>query len=200
MAAAGVDLVSGGLELSPRPGRRFGCGHRGARGARGPGRRAQGAELLSSYRVRERFFSWVGLTVGRSLREGQPYAYDPPWSVTAVVSWDVTERWNLGARYRASAGLPYTPILGGVYDGDRDAYAPSLGGAFSARLPTYQKLDGHLQYTVPFRRWTLAAYLEGWWVPASSNNLYPVYSYDFSEQALVAGPGFVPLLGLRAQL
>ena len=161
---------------------------------------AWGAELVSRARVRERFFSWVALTLGRSLRDGQPGPWDQPWSVSAVASWDFRPRWNVGARYRLSAGLPYTPISGGRYDGDTDSYAPILGPAWSARLPNYQKLDVHLDRAFAFRQWTLHAYLEAWWVPPASNNLYPVYSYDFSEQALVAGPGFVPLLGVRAAL
>lgn len=161
---------------------------------------AWGGELVSRYRVRERFFSWVGLTLGRSLRDGAPGPYDQPWSVTAVASWDFRPRWNAGVRYRAASGLPYTPITGGTYDGDTDTYAPIVGTAWGARLPTYQKLDVHLDRAFAFRQWTLHAYLEAWWVPPKANNLYPVYSYDFSEQALVAGPGFVPLLGVRAAL
>ena len=161
---------------------------------------AYGVELVSRYRVRDRFFSWVALTVGRSYRDGLPYAYDQPWSLSVVASWDLSNRWNVGARYRIAAGLPYTPIVGGVYNGDSDAYAPQLGPAFSARLPTYSKVDTHLERSWRLRRWTLVAYLETWWVPARYNTLYPVYSYDFSETDLVAGPGLLPLFGLRARL
>lgn len=203
-AAGGVDLlVSGRWELS------LDGWARSLQGAvlSSPGEaplaqdgRAWGTELVSRYRVRDRFFSWVGLTLGRSLRDGEPFAYDQPWALTVVASWDFRPHWNLGLRYRAAAGLPYTPVEGGLYDGDNDVYTPIMGEPYSARLPTYQKVDLHLARAFEFRRWTLDAYLETWWVPKAANNLYPVYSYDFTEQALVSGPGFVPLIGLRAVL
>lgn len=161
---------------------------------------AYGVELVSRYRVRNRFFSWVALSLGRSTRDGAPYAYDQPWSLSVVASWDITDRWNVGARYRIAAGLPYTPITGGTYNGDTDAYEPIFGAPFSQRLPTYSKLDTHIERSWRLRRWTLVAYLETWWVPARYNTLYPVYSYDFSQQDLVAGPGLLPLLGVRARL
>ncbi len=161
---------------------------------------AWGVEITSRYRLRERFFSWVSLTVGRATRDGAPFDYDQPYVANLVASWDFLPQWNVGLRYRYAAGLPYTPIEGGIYDGDTDTYLPDNGDPNSARLPDYQKLDLHLERQLIFRSWTATPYAELWWVPPTGNVLYPAYSFDYSQEAYVAGPSFLPLLGVRLEL
>ncbi len=161
---------------------------------------AWGVELSSRYRLRGRFFSWASLTLGRATRGGVPFDYDQPYAVNFVASWDFRPGWNAGFRYRYAAGLPFTPVEYGVYQGDTDTYSPVTGPVNSARLPDYQKVDGHLEYRLSFRRWSMTPYAELWWVPPAGNVLYPAYSYDYSERAFVAGPSFLPLLGIRAEL
>ena len=160
---------------------------------------AAGLELTSRYRIREVFFTWASLALGRARRGDQVFAYDQPYAINLVASWQLTPRWDLGLRYRDAAGLPYTPIVGSIYDGDSDSYLPTAGDPSSVRLPTYRKLDLHLGWTRDFRRWTLDLYAEGWYVLPGANVLYPVYNFDYSEQAFVVGPAFVPLVGGRAQ-
>jgi hypothetical protein len=161
---------------------------------------AQGVEFTTRYRIRERFFSWFSLTLGQTELGGAPTAFDQPYAISTVASWDFRPGWNAGLRWRYAAGLPLTPIEGGVYDGDTDSYLPVPGAAFSTRLPDYQKLDLHLERDIAFRRWTLAMYAEVWWVPAANNVLYRVYSYDYLQAADVKGPPVLPLLGARAEL
>ncbi len=160
---------------------------------------AVGLELTSRYRLRERFFSWASLTVGRAERDGVVFSFDQPYALNLVGSWEFAPRWDIGVRYRYASGLPYTPIVGSTYDGTSDSYFPILGGTNSVRLENYQKVDLHLGHEIPLRRWTLSMYLEAWFVPPGANTLYPVYSYDYSEQALVVGPALVPLVGGRAE-
>ncbi len=160
---------------------------------------AVGVELTSRYRIRERFFSWASLSLGHAERGGIDAPYDQPYAVNLVASWEFAPRWELGARYRYAAGLPYTPIVASTYDGTTDTYLPILGETNSVRMSDYQKVDLHLGHEIPLRRWTLSMYLEAWYVPPGANTLYPVYSYDYSEQALVVGPALVPLIGGRAE-
>jgi hypothetical protein len=160
---------------------------------------AMGLEFSSRYRMREHFFAWTSLTLGHSERDGAAFDYDQPWSVDLVASWDFRPTWNVGLRYRLSAGLPYTPAVGGRYDGDKDLYTPILGETNSARLVNYQKVDLHVEKSWTMRNWTLVAYGEGWLVPPRNNGMYVVYSYDFSKNATVSGPVFLPLVGLRAE-
>lgn len=161
---------------------------------------AWGVEFTSRYRIRERFFSWASVTLGHAERGGALFDYDQPLAVAVVGSWDINTRWNAGLRYRYATGLPFTPIVGGVYNGDEDRYDAVLGETNSARLPNVQKIDGHLEYSFPLRTWTLVAFIEAGYVPKANNGMYTVYSYDYSQTALVAGPGFLPLVGVRADL
>ncbi len=161
---------------------------------------AGGLELTTRYRLRERFFTWASLALGRSFRGGAPADFDQPYAVNFVSSWDFAPHWNAGLRYRRASGLPLTPVLGGLYDGDSDSYQPVLGAENTARLPDYQKVDLHLEHTFDMRRWSLVVYGEAWWVPKANNAMYTVYSYDYTESSAVAGPGLVPLAGLRAEL
>ncbi|MEC7984422.1 MAG: hypothetical protein VX278_04625, partial [Myxococcota bacterium] len=45
----------------------------------------------------------------------------------------------------------------------------------------------------------IIGYAELWWVPTSSNYLYPIYNFNYSEEALVVGPPILPLLGVRVE-
>lgn len=161
---------------------------------------AWGAELTSRYRLRERFFFGAWLSVGHAERGDLPFDYDQPYAASVLGSWDFHEGWNAGLRYRIAAGLPYTPVDSAIYQGDSDTYEPVFGADNSARLPTYQKVDAHLERRWTFTRWTLVGYAELWYVPPRANVLYPAWSYDYSQTALVAGPPFLPLVGMRADL
>lgn len=162
--------------------------------------RAAGIELTSRYRIRDRFFAWVSGMAGRTELGGFRGDFDQPLALSAVASWDFRPGWNAGVRWRYATGLPLTPLLGGIYDGDTDSYVAVPGERNSARLPDYQKLDVHLARDIAFRRWTLVLYAEGWWVPPGNNTLYRVYRYDYFQGADVVGPAFLPLLGARAEL
>jgi len=159
---------------------------------------ALGVELTSRYRMRERFFSSLAVTLGRARRGDAVFAYDQPFALNMLASWDFRRGWNAGFRWRYATGLPYTPVVDASYDGDSDSYLPITGDPYSERLSDYQKFDLHLQRDLSWRTFELSLYFELWWVPAANNTLYAVYSYDYSEQAFVRGPPLVPLLGLRA--
>ena len=66
---------------------------------------AAGVEITSRYRLRDRFFSWASVALGRAERDGHPMAYDQPYAFNLVFSWDVRPQWNIGIRYRYAAGL-----------------------------------------------------------------------------------------------
>ncbi|MFT4622469.1 MAG: hypothetical protein ACI8PZ_001125 [Myxococcota bacterium] len=164
---------------------------------------AWGVEAITRYRIREVFFLWgwlavSGATVETPAGRTDPADGDQRVSGGVVASWDVG-RWTLGARFRYATGLPYTPVLGSLYDGTRDAWVPLTGADNSARLPTYTKVDLRVAHTWVFDRWSLALSSEVWFVPPSATQLYPAWSYDWSEEQFVRGPTLLPLLGVRAR-
>jgi hypothetical protein len=171
----------------------------------GPPRNADrwstGVEVVSRYRLRETIFAMASLALGRSETGGVTSDYDQPWAANVAASWDFLPTWNAGLRFRAAEGLPHTPIVDGQYQGASDTYAPISGATNSARLPAYSKVDAHLEKVFPLRGdRSLEVYAELWWVPAGSNTMYLVYSYDFDASAAVHGPEWMPLLGVRAEL
>jgi len=161
-----------------------------------------GIELVTRYRLRERFFLWGWLAHSRSTLDldGDRISADgdQPFNGGAVVSWDIN-RWNLGVRYRYGSGLPFTPVAGSIYDANRDAWLPIADVENAIRMPAYQKLDLRVAHTWTFRGWSLSTSLEVWYVPKTSAQLFPVWSYDWSEQGWVVGPTVLPLMGVRAK-
>ena len=164
--------------------------------------RVLGVELVTRYRLRERFFlwGWAGVMRSQVRREGSwaPAAFDQPVNVGAVLSWDPSTRWNLAVRWRYGSGLPWTPVVGSVYDASIDTWDPVPGTPFSERFPAYTKLDLAARYTFVFDRWTLALRAEVWYVPPAANVLYPTWNDDWTEQGFVRGIPVLPLLGARA--
>jgi hypothetical protein len=164
---------------------------------------AWGVELVSRYRLRETFFLWGWLAYARAfyLDEGARWSApgDQPVTGGLVASWDITEAFNVGVRYRYGSGLPFTPVDSSLYDAGNDAWVPVAGEPGSARMPAYQKLDLHFGWTATFERWSLETSAEAWIVPKSAAAMYPIWSDDWSEQGFVRGPTFLPLLGLRAR-
>lgn len=163
--------------------------------------RAFGAELTVRYRILERFFltGWFG-AMHTELRDGArwyPGAQDQRITLGLVASWNPTSAINLAFRYRFGSGLPFTAVSNSIYDANADAWLPVLGAVNGARMPGYHKFDLAGGYTFTFPRWQLALRLELWYVPESSNQLYPIWSYDYREQGWVAGIPILPLVGAR---
>jgi hypothetical protein len=159
---------------------------------------AYGVEVVSRYRMKERFFSWASLSLAHA-EEGGVSPYDQPMAFDFVFSWRPVAQWDFGMRYRYASGMPYYAPASSIYDAVEDAYMPSYTESPLGRLPDYQKIDLHTARRWWFQRWSLVTYAELWWVPPSANFLYPIYNYDYSEDALVVGPGFVPLVGARVE-
>ena len=163
----------------------------------------RGLEFVVRYRLREHFFlwGWAGWSYSRlSDAQGNTYTgpYDQPISGGLVASWDISSHWNIALRYRIASGLPYTPVIGGIYDATRDSWSPVPGTLSSARMPLYQKLDASVSYTAIFKKWTLQLRAEMWYVPKSSTQLYPTYNYSYDETEWVTGIPLLPLIGARA--
>lgn len=160
---------------------------------------AWGVELTSRYRIRDRFFASVAFAFGHAERGGVVFDYDQPWSGNFVASWTFLPTWNAGLRYRVSAGLPYTAVEDGLYLAASDTYTPVYGARNAERYAPYQKLDLHLEKTFHTRLVKVTVYGELWWVPSGNNVMYLAYRYDYDDSAPVAGPGAIPLVGIRAE-
>ena len=115
--------------------------------------------------------------------------YDQPFFLNAMLGWK-SEEWILGVRYRRSSGLPYNNPTGSILDANQDSYIAQWSTFPTQRMPIYQKVDIQIARVWQLRKSELRVYCEAWAVPSSSNYLYPIYNYDYSEQQLVVGPAF----------
>lgn len=165
---------------------------------------AFGGSFSTRYRLRDVFFAWASVDLSRARVDEDgvqvPTDYDQPFAVNFVASWTFRPTWNVGLRYRISAGLPYTPIEDGRYLAASDSYEPIYGATNSKRLPTYQKIDVHFEKRFDFHAFNLTPYLEAWYVPQPGNVMYLAWSYDYDQVEQVHGPGFIPLVGVRGEL
>jgi hypothetical protein len=161
--------------------------------------KAWGIEAVSRYRLREVFFASLSVAGGRATRDGVTFDQDQPWAANLVTSWDFAPTWNAGLRLRAAAGLPYTPVVDGIYEAATDTYTPVLGERNSLRAPVYTKVDARIEKTWTTRHARIAGYSELWWVPSGSNVMYQAYRYDYDDVAPVVGPPFIPLVGVRVE-
>jgi hypothetical protein len=158
-----------------------------------------GIEVVASQRWK-RWFLYVGASLSKSVRHDfaraatRPSEYDQPVRVDALAQY-AHGRWKLGARVQLSSGLPDTPVLGAVYDADRDHYDPLYGTVYGARMPFQHQLD--LRIDRRFR--SFAAFLEVSNAYASDRALGYEYSYDYSERAAVTQP-ILPFFGIRGPL
>lgn len=107
---------------------------------------AYGMELLTK-KDEGRLRGWAGYTYSRAKRkfkdinEGRTYNafYDRPHQVNIMVSYDLSQRWTMGANFNYSTGAPYSsPISFYSYNGQE---VPVYGQKNNARLPDYHRLD-----------------------------------------------------------
>jgi hypothetical protein len=133
-----------------------------------------------------------------------PSRYGVDHSVTLVGKYDLTSRWQLGAKYNFATGRRFTPVIGGTFDPARGIWHPVYGDHNSEHLPDYQRIDLRLTrlFSLPAgaglpQSSVCAFYVEGINVLGIRNVLDYVYtpSYDrrfttesyFSRRLLVAG-------------
>jgi hypothetical protein len=162
---------------------------------------SMGGEAYFAARV-DRWDGRIGLSSVDSMLLYEDSSYVSPFSqpffVNAMLGWR-SESWTLGARYRISSGLPLTQPVAAVLDATQDAYVPTYSQFPQERMPNYQKIDVQIARVWQLRTSVLKAYCEAWAVPSSSNYLYPIYNYNYTESQLVVGPAFVPLIGMSVE-
>jgi outer membrane receptor protein involved in Fe transport len=168
--------------------------------------RSYGAELLLKANL-GRFFGWAAYTLGRSDRRDSPtdawrrFDSDQTHNLVLLASTKLgaDNRWQLGGRFQLTTGTPYTPVVGAVFDSDRNQYNPMYGAVNSQRSPTQHQLDIRVDRYFRFAHWKLAAY-------ADVANVYmnpPVYGYQYNENYTKRTPEeglpILPSLGVRGE-
>ena len=118
-----------------------------------------------------------------------PSAYGVRHSITLVSQFQATPALQIGARYSASSGRPYTPVVGSTFDATQNLWRPVYGDHGSEEMPAYQRLDLRLTrlFSLPAAGALRASsvcvfYIEGLNVLGIANVLDYVYNSDYSER------------------
>ncbi len=197
--------------------------------------RAYGMEITLRKRKdpARRLSGWVSYAWSRSTRSQRltptvevehPFAYDRRHTLNAAGHLRLGTRWMLGASFRFGTGFPHTPPTGFtpivVESGDGDArilthsttgtvrFQPQFGGPerrYTARLPTYYRLDLRLAHTVDWSAVSGRFYVD----VINATNRRNVLSYQYAavtdpakvrpvvyQQAIYMLP-IVPSVGFR---
>lgn len=167
--------------------------------------RSYGLTVLVRLRLWRGFSGWVAYTISRSERRDAPGASwrlfdeDEPQVLTAVATQQVGP-WTFSARFRASSGLPRTPVIGAFYDAKDDLYEPLFGPQNSIRLPAFWQLDARVDRAFAVGDARLHLYVEGLDVTNHANAEEYTYSPDYTQRGTIRGLPIVAVLGARGEL
>jgi len=163
-----------------------------------------GAELLATARTGP-WFAWLSYSYSHSTRIDYPgapehlFAYDQPHSLNAAGSWR-HGNWQLGARFELYSGLPYTPVVGAVFDSDRDFYTPIYGPLDSERAPIHHQLDVRIDHTWHPGPLALTGFIDVQNVYLDESVVTYSYSYDYSQRIAFKSIPIIPSIGIRGVL
>ena len=108
---------------------------------------AEGAELFLRGRFGSRFGWWLNytwaVTEDEIAGESFPRSFDQTHAANFDLDYRINDRWTLNLAWRYHTGWPTTP-LSLAQEADEDGgtvFVPVAGRRFSARLPSYHRLD-----------------------------------------------------------
>lgn len=149
---------------------------------------AKGIDVFLKSTVTNKYSTWISYAYTDSKRsqynalKESPAAYDITHNLTFVASYSISDVITTGLSYRLSTGKPYTPITGGIYDPNANAYQPIYAETNSGRFPTYQRMDVNFQYIFSlFGRFAIAVFQINNLL--NQKNLYDyTYNFDYSKR------------------
>lgn len=167
--------------------------------------RAWGAEFTVRKPLTDRVFGWISYSYSVSQRrtpqapEWELAEFDQPHIINAVLSWQISKKWKLGARWRYSSGSPAHGVDKVIFYSDRTRYLPIRSAQADHRLAAYQRLDLRVDRDWVFQQWSLTSFLEIMNAYLHDNPLQEVYSYDYSQVEAINSFPLLPYFGIRAQ-
>ncbi|MBO6940073.1 MAG: TonB-dependent receptor [Deltaproteobacteria bacterium] len=172
--------------------------------------RIYGMEVSFRHQMRREIplFLQLSYTLMRSERRDDPssdedwrlFDFDQTHIFTLAASYRLPKNWEVGAAIRIISGNPYTPIVTGIYNEDRDTYLPVYGANNSVRNPLYHRLDLRVEKKWKFSSWMLALFLDIRNVYNQQNQEGLIYSNDYRQSTRLTGLPIIPALGIRGEL
>jgi TonB family protein len=162
-----------------------------------------GLEVLVRHEITRHFFGWLSYTLSFSEQRRHPgdewelTGFDQTHNLTLVGSYHFDSGWEVGTRFRAVSGRPFTPIVGGTFDADAGAYVPVTGDRRSARTPFFHQLDFRGEKTWTFDTWSFSAYLDLQNAYNAENPEATQFDYRYRQSSPIRGVPILPTLGVK---
>lgn len=148
--------------------------------------RAYGVEFFFQQKLTRKVFAVLSLTGFRSeftRRSGAyvPSAWDSRFLASALLGRKFNKGWEMGLKYRAGGGSPYTPLN---LAASQASYLATGRGVFdfdqlnTQRLGTFQQFDFRLDKRVNWRRFTLDLFFDVQNAFVLSNPAIPSYAFE----------------------
>jgi hypothetical protein len=163
-----------------------------------------GAELFGTLHDGP-WFGWLSYAYSHSTRVDAPGAdrrlfdYDQPHSLNIAASYRFG-RIQIGARFRLYSGLPQTPVVGAVFDSDRNLYTPIHGAVNSERAPIHHELDLRLDRQWRWGPVKMTYFLDIQNVYLNQSTVGYFYSFDYQQRTAFRSLPILPTAGLRGEL
>ena len=126
-----------------------------------------------------------------------PFDFDQPHILTMLAVYKLPRGWSLGGRFRLVSGNPYTPVYNGVYDASSNGHFPLNGPRNSDRAPAFHQFDLRVDKKWSWRYVSLNAYVDIQNIYNRRNIEGRLYSYDYTENRIIAGLPILPSVGLK---
>jgi TonB family protein len=172
--------------------------------------RSYGLEVLIRRRLERGLFGWLSYTLSRSERFVEngtvvPFTFDQTHVLNVAVSWNINDKWRLGARFQLATGSPQRPVTGAFYDADVDRHRPLFPSQAdpnqgTERLPTFHQLDVRVDYRFRWGPFNMSAYLDVINAYYAQNTEGWLYQYDYARRTNFPGVPILPTLGLTGEL
>jgi hypothetical protein len=127
------------------------------------------------------------------------FTYDQPHSLNAAVSWK-RGKWQLGGRFQLYSGLPFTPVMGAVFDSDRNIYVPLYEEPNSERAPMHHQLDLRIDRSWKWGPVMMTGFIDVQNVYLNDSIVSYFYGYDYTQRSAFRSLPILPSLGLRGVL
>ena len=162
-----------------------------------------GGELLGTAHVGP-WFGWLAYAYSHSTRIDTPggerrlFDFDQPHVLNAAGSYR-WKRWQLGARFRLSSGMPITPVEGAIFDSDANLYYPKYGAPNSERAPLHHQLDLRIDKSWHWGPVKMTKFLDIQNVYLNDSVVTYFYGFDYSQRAAFHSLPILPTAGLRGE-
>jgi TonB family protein len=167
--------------------------------------RSFGGQVLLRQELAKGFFGWLSYSLIRSERRDRPdggwrlFDYDQTHVLAVLASYEITQGFQAGARFRYTTGAPRTPVIGAYANSRDQIYEPIYGAHNSVRLPAFYSLDLRVEKSFVYRRLKLNVFADVQNVTNRKNPEEIIYSADYAQRDYISGLPVLAVFGARME-